>query len=275
MGKIDDLYGAKFVDPRLPKIRSYPGLTDGSLALLEASELPTINFSSVVTGVANLAAEEASALTGKTASDLAFTWSNTLTLTGSTPEAKFERTPKGGIHGILSQVNQVVGHRGRFQAPGIMDYIALHQNDHKFAIFMHYRVTKAGAGANASAVTEALIASVTSPSSNRLIVFRLPNTVQASPAVIGLRSDKAGTDFTGSVYYHDLPVWGAASGFGALVNNTCRSWVLYRLHFVDIDASGMTYAELLASETAIYNLNFASGGKYYGDTLPTNPATFA
>lgn len=275
MGKIDELYGAKFTDPRLPKIRSYPGLTDGSLALLEASDLPTMDFTSVVTGIANLAAEEASVLTGKTASDLAFTWSNTMTLTGSTPEAKFERTPKGGIHGILSQVNQVAGHRGRFQAAGLMDYIAAKQNSHKFAIFMHYRVTKAGAGANASAVTEALIASQTSPSSNRLIVFRLPNTVQASPAVIGLQSDKAGTDFTATVYYQDLPVWGAASGFGALVNNTCRSWVLYRLHLVDIDASGMTYADLLASETALYNINFGVGGKYYGDTLPTDPSIFS
>lgn len=273
MGKIDELYGANFTDPRLPKIRSYPGLTDGSLALLEASDLPAINFSSVVTGIANLAAEEASSLTGKAAADLTFTWSNTLALTGSTPEAKFERTPKGGVHGILSQVNQVAGHRGRFQAPGLMDYIAAHQNDHKFAIFAHYRVTRAGGGANASAVTEALIAHQTSPSSNRLIVFRLPNTVQASPAVIGLQSDKAGTDFTTSTYYQDLPVWGAASGFGSLVNNTCRSWVMYRLHLVDIDASGMTYNELLGSETALYNINFGVGGKYYGDTIPTDPAT--
>lgn len=275
MGKIDDLYGAKFVDPRLPKIRSYPGLNDGSLALLDASNIPTFDFSSVVTGIPNLASEEASILTGKTAEELTFTWSNTLGLTGATPEAKFERTPKSGIHGILSQVNQVAGHRARFQAPGLMDYIALHQNDHKFAIFMHYRVTKAGGGANASSVTEALIAYQTSPSSNRLIVFRLPNTVQASPAVIGLQSDKAGTDFTASTYYQDLPVWGAASGFGSLVNNTCRSWVLYRMHLVDINASGMTYADLLAAETALYNINFGVGGKYYGDTLPTDPATFA
>lgn len=275
MGSMLDLQGAQFTDPRLPKLRAYPGLTDGSLALLDASLIPTFDFSSVSIEIPNLATSEAARLTGKDASQLNFIYSNTLGLTGATPEAKFERTPKGGIHGILSQVNQVAGHRARFQAAGLMDYIALHQNDHKFAIFMHYRVTKAGAGANASAVTEALIASQTSPSSNRLIVFRLPNAVQSTPAVIGLQSDKAGTDFTASVYYQDMPVWGAASGFGALVNNTCRSWVLYRMHLVDINASGMTYAELLASETNIYNLNFGTGGKYAGDTLPTDPATFA
>lgn len=275
MGSMLDLQGAQFTDPRLPKLRAYPGLTDGSLALLDASLIPTFDMSSVSIAIPNLAVSEASRLTGKDSSLLNFIYSNNLTLTGSTPEAKLERTPKGGIHGILSQVNQVVGHRARFQAAGLMDYIALHQNDHTFALFMHYRVTKAGAGANASSVTEAEIASQTSPSTNRLIIFRLPNTVQSTPAVIGLQSDKSGADFTSTVYYQDLPVFGAASGFGALVNNTCRSWVLYRMHFVDITASGMTYAELLASETNLYNLNFGTGGKYAGDTLPTDPATFA
>ncbi|HIE9243131.1 TPA: hypothetical protein ACXP8N_002061 [Klebsiella variicola subsp. variicola] len=271
MGSILELHGAQFTDERLPKLRAYPGLTDGSLALLDGSELASFDFSAVVTGIPNLAKSEATRLTGKVESDLVFTWSNTLGLTGSTPEAKFERTPKGGLHGILSQLNQVSGHRARFQCPGLMDYISTHQHDHKFALFMHYQVTRAGEGAKAASATDALISSQTSPSTNRLIVFRLPNTVQSSPAVIGLQSDKNGTDFTSSVYYQDLPVWGAASGFGALVNNTCRSWVMYRLHFVDIDASGLTYAELLASEQQIFNINFGANGKYAGDTIPTSP----
>jgi hypothetical protein len=273
MGILYNLKGAQFTDSRLPQLKAYPGLTNGSLALLDASQLGNIDFTSVVTGIPNLAVSEATRLTGKTEADLAFTWSNTLGLTGATPEAKFERTPKGGLHGILSQANQVAGHRGRFQAPGIMEYVATHQNDHKFAIFMHYRVTRAGVGSGATAATEALIASQTSPSSNRLIVFRLPNTVQSAAALMGLQSDKAGTDFTSTVYYQDLPVWGAASGFGALVNNSCKSFVLYRMHFVDIDASGMTYAELLNSEQQIYNINFGAGGKYAGDTIPTDPST--
>lgn len=273
MGILYNLKGAQFTDSRLPQLRAYPGLTDGSLALLDASQLGNIDFTSVVTGIPNLAVSEATRLTGKTEADLAFTWSNTLTLTGATPEGKFERTPKGGLHGILSQVNQVAGHRGRFQTPGIMEYVATHQNDHKFALFMHYRVTRAGAGTGATSATEALIASQTSPSSNRLIVFRLPNTVQSAPALMGLQSDKAGTDFTSTVYYQDLPVWGAASGFGSLVNNSCKSFVLYRMHLVDINASGMTYAELLNSEQQIYNINFGTGGKYAGDTIPTDPST--
>ncbi|MGK3666261.1 hypothetical protein ACSLOQ_28640, partial [Klebsiella pneumoniae] len=124
-------------------------------------------------------------------------------------EAKFERTPRGGVHGIVSLVNQTLGHRGRFTCPGIMPYIAEHQNDHKFAVFAHYQVTRVGSGTPATQTTEMLIATQVSPSTNRLIVGRLPNAVSAGPALFSLQSDKNGNDFTGSIYYQDLPVWGA------------------------------------------------------------------
>lgn len=82
MGILYNLKGAQFTDSRLPQLRAYPGLTDGSLALLDASQLGNIDFTSVVTGIPNLAVSEATRLTGKTEADLAFTWSNTLGLTG-------------------------------------------------------------------------------------------------------------------------------------------------------------------------------------------------
>lgn len=275
MGSVFDLVGANFTDPRLPKIPTYPGLTDGSLLLIDAAYIPAdFDFSTLfaVAGVTNLAQEEASALTGKTYDELKINWNNTLVTTGSTPEAKYERTTKGGIHGIVSLVNQVAGHRGRFTCPGIMPYIAEQQNNHKFAVFAHYQVTRVGSGTPATQTTEMLIASQTSPSTNRLIVARLPNTVSSGPALFSLQSDKNGNDFTGTIYYQDLPVWGAASGFGALVNNACKSYVLYRLHFVDIDASGMSFAELVASEQTLFDMNFGAGGKYAGDTIPTSPS---
>ncbi|MEG9311441.1 hypothetical protein V6S19_00585 [Klebsiella pneumoniae] len=43
-------------------------------------------------------------------------------------------------------------------------------------------------------------------------------------------------------------MWGAASGFGALVNNNCKSFVMYRTHLIDIDASGMAQADIVAAE---------------------------
>ncbi|MBW5610679.1 hypothetical protein GQQ49_26550, partial [Klebsiella pneumoniae] len=68
-----------------------------------------------ITTTPNLAAIPAATLTGVSQADLVFKYSNTLT----SAEVKFERTPKLGIHGIVSQVNQVSGHLARFRCPGI------------------------------------------------------------------------------------------------------------------------------------------------------------
>lgn len=65
---------------------------------------------------------------------------------------------------------------------------------------------------------------------------------------------------------------GAASGFGALVNNNCKSFVMYRTHLIDIDASGMALADIVAAEQQLFNANFNAGGKYAGDTIPTSPS---
>ncbi|VTN69242.1 Uncharacterised protein [Klebsiella variicola] len=65
-------------------------------------------------------------------------------------------------------------------------------------------------------------------------------------------------------------MWGAASGFGALVNNNCKSFVMYRTHLIDIDASGMALADIVAAEQQLFNANFNAGGKYAGDTIPTS-----
>ncbi|MDH8324175.1 hypothetical protein QIG73_27260, partial [Klebsiella pneumoniae] len=78
----------------------------------------------------------------------------------------------------------------RFTCPGIMPYVAEHQHDHKFLLIMHYQVTRVGSGTPATQTTEVLISSQTSPSTNRLIVARLPNAVSAGPAQFSLQSDK-------------------------------------------------------------------------------------
>ena len=99
MGQVVNLYGANFTDSRLPILYNYPGLNPGSLFLLDAVMIdPDFNFSATGTTVYtdNLAAEVAAELTGKTAADLQVAWNNTLVTTGSAPEAKFERTAKGG-----------------------------------------------------------------------------------------------------------------------------------------------------------------------------------
>ncbi|HCI0082522.1 TPA: hypothetical protein PCG39_003055 [Klebsiella pneumoniae] len=274
MGRANPLYGANFTDPRMPIFYPYPGLTDGSLGLLDAYEVDeNFNLSATGTDISttpNLAAIPAATLTGVSQADLDFKYSNTL---GST-EVKFERTPKLGIHGIVSQVNQVSGHLARFRCPGILPYVVAHQNDHQFAVFVHHRITRDKPSSTSQNPSEVLMSHYSAPSSNKLLIASLDGGLTGNPALKSQASAKTGTDMAVATAYYDHMVWGSPSGFGTLLNNLCRSYVLYRWHFIDLTAAGMTMAEATASEQDIFNRRFSSGGKYYGDTIPTNPSTF-
>ncbi|HBQ7128519.1 TPA: hypothetical protein L8P66_002917 [Klebsiella pneumoniae] len=274
MGRANPLYGANFTDPRMPIFYPYPGLTDGSLGLLDAYEVDeNFNLSATGTDISttpNLAAIPAATLTGVSQADLDFKYSNTL---GST-EVKFERTPKLGIHGIVSQVNQVSGHLARFRCPGILPYVVAHQNDHQFAVFVHHRITRDKPSSTSQNPVEVLMSHNSAPSSNKLLIASLDGGLTGNPALKSQASAKTGTDMAVATAYYDHMVWGSPSGFGTQLNNLCRSYVLYRWHFIDLTAAGMTMAEATASEQDIFNRRFSSGGKYYGDTIPTNPSTF-
>ncbi|HHT2400499.1 TPA: hypothetical protein ACTYEB_000587 [Klebsiella pneumoniae] len=274
MGRANPLYGANFTDPRMPIFYPYPGLTDGSLGLLDAYEVDeNFNLSATGTDISktpNLAAIPAATLTGVSQADLDFKYSNTL---GST-EVKFERTPKLGIHGIVSQVNQVSGHLARFRCPGILPYVVAHQNDHQFAVFVHHRITRDKPSSTSQNPSEVLMSHNSAPSSNKLLIASLDGGLTGNPALKSQASAKTGTDMAVATAYYEHMVWGSPSGFGTLLNNLCRSYVLYRWHFIDLTAAGMTMAEATASEQDIFNRRFSSGGKYYGDTIPTNPSTF-
>ena len=274
MGRANSLYGANFTDPRMPIFYPYPGLTDGSLGLLDAYEVDeNFNLSATGTDISttpNLAAIPAATLTGVSQADLVFKYSNTLT----SAEVKFERTPKLGIHGIVSQVNQVSGHLARFRCPGILPYIVAHQNDHQFAVFVHHRITRDKPSSTIQNPVEVLMSYSSAPSNNKLLIASLDGGLTGNPALKYQASAKTGTDMAVATAYYDHMVWGAPSGFGTLLNNLCRSYVLYRWHFIDLTAAGMTMAEATASEQDIFNRRFSSGGKYYGDTIPTNPSTF-
>lgn len=274
MGRANPLYGANFTDSRMPIFYPYPGLTDGSLGLLDAYEVDeNFNLSATGTDISttpNLAAIPAATLTGVSQADLDFKYSNTL---GST-EVKFERTPKLGIHGIVSQVNQVSGHLARFRCPGILPYIVAHQNDHQFAVFVHHRITRDKPSSTSQNPVEVLMSHNSSPSNNKLLIASLDGGLTGNPALKSQASAKTGTDMAVATAYYDHMVWGSPSGYGTLLNNLCRSYVLYRWHLIDLTAAGMTMAEATASEQNIFNRRFSSGGKYYGDTIPTNPSTF-
>ncbi len=218
----------------------------------------------------NLAAIPAATLTGVSQADLDFKYSNTL---GST-EVKFERTPKLGIHGIVSQVNQVSGHLARFRCPGILPYVVAHQTDHQFAVFVHHRITRDKPSSTSQNPSEVLMSHNSAPSSNKLLIASLDGGLTGNPALKSQASAKNRHRYGCRNCLLRPYGLGSPSGFGTLLNNLCRSYVLYRWHFIDLTAAGMTMAEATASEQDIFNRRFSSGGKYYGDTIPTNPSTF-
>ncbi|HCB0898482.1 TPA: hypothetical protein MYM90_004637 [Klebsiella variicola subsp. variicola] len=112
------------------------------------------------------------------------------------------------------------------------------------------------------------------PSNNKLLIANLDGGLTGTAVLKSTASAKTGTDMVADTAYYDHIVWGSPSGFGSMLNNLCRSYVLYRLHIVDLTAAGMTMAEATAAEQAVFSRRFSAGGKYYGDTIPTNPSTF-
>lgn len=49
--------------------------------------------------------------------------------------------------------------------------------------------------------------------------------------------------------------------------------VFYRFYLEDLTVSGRTYDEVDALDAAAFTTAFAPGGRYYGDTVPTDPNT--
>ncbi|QFU64967.1 hypothetical protein [Klebsiella quasipneumoniae] len=264
MGQVINLTGAKFTDTRLPVMRNWSGLNDGSLLMLDMSAIDTDTSFTGAGTFNNLAANEAAALTGKTAAELSVSWTNNLTAA----QAIFERTPKGGLHGIVSQVAGTAAGRAWFSCAGIQDYIAAHHSDHDFALFIHWRTTRGRKDSNSNPPT-IQIAANSAPANNRFYYNVISDTL-GTPSFAALANYKEGT-ITASAMFNECPLFGTPSALSGSANN-CRSYVLYRLHLVDLTAAGMTLAEATAVEQGLYTSFFSAGGKYHNDTTPSQPS---
>lgn len=264
MGQVINLTGAKFTDSRLPVMRNWSGLNDGSLLMLDMSSIDTGTSFTDAGTFDNLAANEAAALTGKTAAELSVSWTNNLTAA----QAIFERTPKGGLHGIVSQTTGTAAGRAWFSCAGIQDHIAAHHSDRDFALFLHWRTTRGRKDSNSNPPT-IQIAANSAPANNRFYYNVISDTL-GTPSFAALSSYKEGT-IVANAMFNECPLFGTPSALSGSANN-CRSYVLYRLHLVDLTAAGMTLAEATTVEQGLYTQFFSQGGKYYGDTIPTNPS---
>lgn len=287
-------------DSTLPYAGDYDKLeTVGSLALLELahSSNPFSGVPQAGDVIQNIlwnqlsAARVAGGLSASTASSSAFTrcTGNGSTSAGNdvSGKTKSERTPKGGLHGIISQSactnssDQVVVIRG---GTDLASYITAFPS-HKYYVSIWDRLTRA---ALSSEPAESQIP--LSPSSTAAYLYAIRSAtilgggegtsqVPSNPATLGNRFRAAGITAatgTGTAVVYPFAVGPTGPYYSTNTNsytNKAASRVLYRWYLEDLTVSGRTYAEVLAADYALYQQAFGVGGRYHGDTIPTDPST--
>jgi len=263
-------------------------LSNGSLVLYDPVHSAAPMDAGLVGGqsVPNIAWSQAAAILG--AGD-ATTLAGAFTLgTGNTAgTVKTERSGKGGIHVIMAQTGQTGNQQGAYLtlATAIRDYLAAHPNN-KYYISRWIKKTRAalsGGPAEGGLYTNGL-----SASGNSLFLI-LPSALtgnfsasEISPSInaagdiflAAATSDWQGTDpGTLSAFGHPV-AWGQSIGSyqSATYNNKSASYVFQRFYMEDLTVSGRTYQQVHDIDKAFWQVDMASGGRYYGDTY-TDPAT--
>lgn len=203
-------------------------------------------------------------------------------------DALFERTAKGGLHGIYSQVNNGNINRGaalRAQ-PALRSYIYTNRA-HRFYLSVWNRRTRL---ANIAGGAQPRVAHISSTVSggNRMICFDTSETfgngktgsregIPRNTLGVQMRgADGAGftvdptSDADTAVI---LQSWGNYAPGGTAWENKAPSDIFYRAYIEDLTVSGRTFAQVDAIDFALWQAAFAAGGRYFGDTF-TDPATF-
>lgn len=283
------LSGFTFSDMSLPVIRDDAILNAGSLFLFDPSHSQG-GFTGVpATGdtVPNVAWKEAAALIGAgTEASL----KARVTSSGNVAnEFKLERTAKGGLHGIISQVAQTAGRSFSLAvAAAIRDYVYANRVEHSFYFSMWHRVTRLSTASSVMQSTFHYIGATAATS-----LFYAPNSAiytDNGAAKIGARTTAQDTQgVAGSERFANGGIHGITStgplpgndiqlmiGTGSVWNsfnvNKGASRVLYRVYIEDLTVSGRTYAEADAQDYALYQAAFGVGGRFNGDTY-TAPST--
>jgi hypothetical protein len=216
-------------------------------------------------------------------------------LTGT--KGKLERTAKGGLHGIVSQATALAAGDGFMPTlpTAIRAYLAANTG-HAFYVSYWDRITRINAG-NISAVgayTHGVVGNTSADflGTQRADLWQVSNPNAAvienkhGANAVGPRHGAAGLPANASTMktvkvYQAGPSWGApANSINnaaiATRNNNWPSFVAYRFTLEDLTVSGRSYAQALAADTAEYTKQvLTAGGRYYGDTTPTDPATIA
>lgn len=213
---------------------------------------------------------------------------------GNTSAAvRLERTSKGGLHVLMSQVSNTVNTQGAYidLAAAIKTYLIAHPNNDYF-IAMANRVTRAAVGGSGGVSdrppSSVIYTTGVSAPSNSLYGI-LPN---------GLIGDVVHYDTTPGLntvgerfVALDVATWqgtdpAAVSAFPACWGQVVGSWqtstyqnrsassVFHWWMLEDLTVSGRTFAEVSQICKDFWTAETSVGGRWYGDTLTTDPSAF-
>ncbi|WP_026730193.1 hypothetical protein [Flavobacterium denitrificans] len=273
-------------DTSIPKLYNDPIMSEGSLFLLDfprqnptlVNNLPITNFASSVSD------SLLSGTSGSNVSNLAFGGG-----VSSDTGKLIEKTGKGAIHCIVSQVNDVSG-ISSMSAPWpekIMNYIVAN-NSHQFYCSIWSNMTRTAlinTGSHSYLMQNTSnyyyinefstsLPNVLIPSGHSLgRLITPPFTTSAAPTVRFQNNGFSG--YTGSLpssLVNRLLTVGREGVYDTFLNHKSPSMIIYRVYLEDLTVSGRDYATVSALDKALFDEAFGVGGKFNGDTF-TNPST--
>lgn len=283
-----------FTDTSIPVLPADPLLPSaGALFLTDLTHLGEPWSSGVPANssrVPNIAWKQAAAMLGSgTKESLAGEIYN-VGLTGT--KGLVERTPKGGLHAIVSPTVTTGSSDGFNIAVPDAVYNFMRTNAHLYYASLWQRVTRAASDPTGASKVMMQISTPSSwgvglsqkanlagtpllgrpvDESTTVPVFRntsgVPIAAFATDAITALTPYLPG--------HRSLFLVGNRSNTNSQSLGQAGSRIVYRVYLEDLTVSGRTYAQADAADYALFTKELLTvGGRYYGDTF-TNPTTIA
>lgn len=300
-----------FSDATLPVVHDDlavpPAVTTGVLGLWEMNHGARPAASGAASGlvIPNVAFKEAAALLGlagytasppaptagqitaaQTAVDGTFT-TDASYVAGTT--ATFERTSRGGLHGIVSQVSNTASNQGAaLTLPSAIHTYITANPAHAYFMSLWDAISRVGIIPASSQIIAGVLNNASGASNQLFTVTTLGLRMGAlgSASLVGANTVGASySELGASAYSGTVPTaanekggvfWGSTTQAGASQNsgqlNKLPSHAFYRLYLEDLTVSGRSFAQAAAADQAAYALAFGTGGRYASDTF-TAPST--
>lgn len=280
-GHILTLDGFTSPNENLPVFRDDKRLTKGSLLLVDFSHPSMGNTIPANNGyVKNLAGVEAKALLNTT-DDTKVNPKvvNTITQTGGL----MELTSKKGLHGIISQVNDVeVGNEYQFIIPLEMYNYIVTNISHGFMVSIWDKKTRlatTGISAdfvlgmqNTSNYITALQTGGADAIGKNLGQYGNASTLNSTNMECNIVGFSQVTGTPSNAEVGRMYKFGSGSVYSNFERNKADSKVLYTIHIMDLQVAGLTFEQAKNREVAYFNE--AKNGRFENDTF-TSPSTLA